>query len=428
VNSQSLTRRLVLFVLALLVGGAAGLAALIGAAVVTDQPPFFLLAGLAAFCLVYLLGLVLTTREIAPSRRRRLCAVLFCAGAVTVVGAFAATALRPLDDPRLPPASVKGQQFWQLPTGSTIAYVRVAAEDRIRPTPLIFLHGGPGVPDMASDSGYFGPLAQDGFAVYVYDQVGRGRSSRLANPRDYTLERDVADLEAIRREIGAERMILIGHSSGGMLAAAYAAANPQHVAKIVLSSPADPSPTAGGASMVGRLSRREQLAVYTLLLQPRALLGYTLLQVNPQAAHNFAGDAEMDARFDRVYNRTRPALHCAGKPPGPQLHGLGFYAHYYLQSPASPPHDDFLPALAEQTIPALIIKARCDYLSWSSAVAYLEALPDSQLIYLDEAGHNAYQDEPDRYLATVRAFLLDQPLPDPPYEEQLPPDDYEGPP
>jgi len=136
----------------------------------------------------------------------------------------------------------------------------------------------------------------------------------------------------------------------------------------------------------------------------------------------------MDARFDRVYNRTRPALHCAGKPPGPQLHGLGFYAHYYLQSPASPPHDDFLPALAEQTIPALIIKARCDYLSWSSAVAYLEALPDSQLIYLDEARHNAYQDEPDRYLAAVRAFLLDQPLPDPPYEEQLPPDDYEGPP
>jgi proline iminopeptidase len=166
----------------------------------------------------------------------------------------------------------------------------------------------------------------------------------------------------------------------------------------------------------------------TLCCSSRALLGYVLLQVNPRAAYAFAGDAEMDARFDRVYNRTRPALHCAGKPPGPQLHGLGFYAHYYQQSPASPPHENFLPALAERPIPTLIIKGRCDYLSWSSAVAYLQALPEAPLVYLDGAGHNAYLDEPDRYLAAVRAFLLDERLPEPVYEEQRPPDDYEGPP
>src|SRR5215207_7032432 len=85
-------------------------------------------------------------------------------------------------------------------------------------------------------------------------------------------------------------------------------------------------------------------------------------------------------------------------------------------SPASPPHPDFLPALAGQTIPALVIKGRCDYLSWSSAVAYLEALPDAQLVYLSGAGHNVYQDEPERFLSVVRAFLLDRPLPEPPYE------------
>ncbi len=223
-------------------------------------------------------------------------------------------------------------------------------------------------------------------------------------------------------------MVLIGHSSGGLLAAAYTAANPEHVAKIVLSSPADPSPAVRGSSMVGRLRLREQLGVYALLLQPRALLGYALLQVNPRAAHAFAGDAEMDARFDRVYNRSRPALHCVGKPPGPPLSGLGFYAHYYPQSPASPPHADVLPDLAEQSAPALIIKGRCDYLSWSSAVAYLDALSDARIVYFREAGHNAYQDEPERYLAAVRAFLLGQPVPDPPYEGRLPPDDYEGPP
>lgn len=97
---------------------------------------------------------------------------------------------------------------------------------------------------MKGDARYFGQLARDGFEVYVYDLVGRGSSSRLAEPQDYTLGRDVRDLEEVRRKIG----------------------------------------------------------VYALLLPPRPMPGYTILQVNPEAAHSFAGDAEMDARFDRVYN------------------------------------------------------------------------------------------------------------------------------
>jgi proline iminopeptidase len=428
VKGSSSLRRLALVVLALLLAVTAGLGGLIGVAAITDRPPVFLLAGLSAFCVVYLLALLLAVRGLEPSRRARVRLFSFAVGTTAVVGAFTATALVPLNDPRLPPAPVSGQQFWELSTGSRLAYIHVAAEGKARSTPVIVLHGGPGVPDMAGDAGFFGQLARDGFAVYVYDQVGRGRSARLDDPRAYTLERDVADLEAIRGTIGAEQVILIGHSYGGMLAAAYAAANPERVAKMVLSSPADPSPEAGGASMISRLDLGQRFAVYALLLQPRALLGYVLLQVNPRAAYAFAGDAEMDARFDRVYNRTRPALHCAGKPPGPQLHGLGFYAHYYQQSAASPPHDDFLPMLAEQTIPTLIIKGRCDYLSWSSAVTYLQALPESQLVYLDGAGHNAYQDEPDRYLDTVRAFLLDQPVPGSAYHGQRLPADYEGPP
>ncbi len=427
-REPGLRRRLVLVVLAGLVGVAGGLGALLGVATITDRPPLFLLAGLATFCLVYLLGVLLATRGIASARRSRVRAVVYIAGTAAVVAVFAATALRPLSDPRLPPAPVAGQQFWQLPTGSRIAYVHVVAKNPSHPTPVIFLHGGPGVPDMAGDADYFGQLARDGFDVFVYEQVGRGRSSRLADPSGYTLGRDIADLEAIRRQIGAERLILIGHSDGGVLAAAYAAANPEHVAALVLSSPGDPAPDAGGARMPSRLDLGKQLGVYALLLQPRALLGYALLQINPRAAHAFAGDAEMDARFDRVYNHTWPALHCPGKAPGPELHGLGFYAHYYYQGATSPPRPDFLSALAGWNGPALIIKGRCDYLPWSSAVAYRDALPGTRLVYLAGAGHNAYQDEPERYLATVWAFLRDQQLPQPPYEEHFPPADYEGPP
>jgi proline iminopeptidase len=64
------------------------------------------------------------------------------------------------------------------------------------------------------------------------------------------------------------------------------------------------SPGLEGASMLFRLTTKEKLGVYALLLPPRPMLAYTLLQVNPEAAHAFAGDKEMDARFDLVYNRT----------------------------------------------------------------------------------------------------------------------------
>ena len=180
--------------------------------------------------------------------------------------------------------------------------------------------------------------------------------------------------------------------------------------------------------MLFRLTTNEKLGVYALLLPPRPMLAYSLLQVNPEAAHSFADDPELDARQDRIYNRTRPALHCHDKPPGPELHGLGFYANQYPQSATREPHEDFLPKLEEQEIPTLVIKGRCDYLSWSSAQEYLGALPDARLLYLDGSGHNAYQDEPGRYMANVRAFLLSRPLPEPPYQGHRMPDDYEGPP
>jgi proline iminopeptidase len=154
-------------------------------------------------------------------------------------------------------------------------------------------------------------------------------------------------------------------------------------------------------------------------VRPRVLLGYGLLQVNPRAAHAFVGDAEMDARNDRVYNAGRAGTHC---------HGLGFYTFQFPQSAAARPWADPRPALARLATPALVVKGSCDYLSWSSGLAYRTALDDARLVYLHHAGHNAYQDQPAAYLAAVRAFLAGRPLPSPAWTADGVPADYEGPP
>jgi proline iminopeptidase len=424
--------RLVLRLL-LVVAAAAlvGLAALIGAATVSARPARFLGAGLAVFLAVTAGGVALATRGLPAARRGRTRLVASAVAALGGVAVFVATMLVPVGDPRLQPAPVAGQRWWQLPTGSRIAYVHLPAQGARRPTPVVFLHGGPGVADMAGDAAYFGQLARDGFDVWVYDQVGTGRSGRLADPRGYTVARGVADLEAIRQRIGADRMVLLGHSYGAEVAAGYLAAHPGHVAKVVFSSPGALAPAlddGSAANVHRRLPTGQRLRMYRLLvLPPRMLLAWTLLQVNPLAAHAFAGDAEMDARNDRVYNASRAGTHCPDLGPGPALHGQGFYAFQFPQSAAALPWADPRPALARLATPALVLKGSCDYLSWKTGLAYRQALPNARLVYLHHAGHNAYQDQPAAFLAVVRAFLTGRPLPVAPWSGTGVPADFDGP-
>ena len=63
-KERASTGRIVLVVLAMLLGVSAGLGTLLGAATLSSRPPVFLLAGLAGFCAVYLLGLLFATHKV----------------------------------------------------------------------------------------------------------------------------------------------------------------------------------------------------------------------------------------------------------------------------------------------------------------------------------------------------------------------------
>jgi proline iminopeptidase len=61
----------------------------------------------------------------------------------------------------------------------------------------------------------------------------------------------------IRRILGTDKLVLAGHSFGGLLAALYAAEFPQHVKALILVAPADllVMPQAGGG-LFGDIERR----------------------------------------------------------------------------------------------------------------------------------------------------------------------------
>ncbi|TAL71367.1 MAG: prolyl aminopeptidase [Rhodanobacter sp.] len=97
--------------------------------------------------------------------------------------------------------------------------------------PVVFLHGGPGAGIVPDYRRYFHP---ERWHVVLFDQRGAGQSTPFADLVDNTTAHLVADIEAIREELGIERWVVFGGSWGSTLALAYAEAHPERVLGLVL--------------------------------------------------------------------------------------------------------------------------------------------------------------------------------------------------
>ena len=90
---------------------------------------------------------------------------------------------------------------------------------------VLVLTGGPGCVQYLED----GAIAPRGFRAWYPEPRGVGRSAGGA----HTMERAVADLEAIRGQLGVPRWIVLGHSWGSDLAVRYAVEHPDTVTAVV---------------------------------------------------------------------------------------------------------------------------------------------------------------------------------------------------
>jgi proline iminopeptidase len=80
-----------------------------------------------------------------------------------------------------------------------------------------------------------------GRQVVFYDQRGTGKSQRVAEGAAQTMAAQVGDLDAVRGQLGFDKVDLAGDSYGGLLAMAYVAAHPEHVRRLILSDSAPPA-------------------------------------------------------------------------------------------------------------------------------------------------------------------------------------------
>ena len=73
-----------------------------------------------------------------------------------------------------------------------------------------------------------------GYSVVRYDRLGVGVSDRELREQDLTVDGEVAVIGALLDELGAQRVSLMGGSSGGCAAIAFAARFPERVERLVL--------------------------------------------------------------------------------------------------------------------------------------------------------------------------------------------------
>lgn len=319
--------------------------------------------------------------------------------AVTVALVLIVAAPRPLAGG---PDRDDGPQRLRTDDGHIIAYELIDAASEEGTVPLVFLHGGPGVSTRAQDVAWLAGLSRTR-PVVAYDQIGAGGSSRLEDPAGYSLQRAQEDLEQFRRHLGLDRMILVGHSWGAVVAADYASHHPEHVEAIVALAPgalAQDLDVADDPSV--RLRGKDRFRLMSHLLRPRELYTYALSQVDVRAAHRIADDAEMDRRYDAILRSVWPAMFCdphlaSGLPPP----SSGFYAHQGAQrahrATASPAPGVALP-------PTLVVKPQCDYLSWSVVDGFVD-LFGAEVVYVEEAGHALHLEQRDLVTQVVEDFL-----------------------
>jgi proline iminopeptidase/L-proline amide hydrolase len=101
-------------------------------------------------------------------------------------------------------------------------------------SPVIFINGGPG----ASHEYYLPSLVlADQRAVILYDQLDTGLSDRKNDPFNWTVERFVSEIDAIRAALDLRHFHLVGHSWGSTVALEYAARRPAGLDSLVLGSP-----------------------------------------------------------------------------------------------------------------------------------------------------------------------------------------------
>jgi proline iminopeptidase len=281
----------------------------------------------------------------------------------------------------------------------------------VKSTPIVYLHGGPGGFITQEITDLIGPLAKEGFDIYLYDQIGSGQSTRLDDINEYTVNRHLKDLEAIIEKIGEEQVVLMGQSWGAMLGVSYLAEHCKQVAKAVFTGP-------GPILPINYSLAKQETPDSLNLLKPsisnadgNRKVYHNRAKLVQYVAHHFgikmATDEEMDQFFTRLNSELKKSTVCDSSTVKPSIGGGGYYAHTMTVN-SFDKAVDHRDKLAVCKTPILLLKGQCDNQPWGYGNEYLSLFENAELLIVSEAGHVFTENQSRQFITTVLTFLKEE--------------------
>ncbi len=258
--------------------------------------------------------------------------------------------------------------------------------------PLLVVHGGPGLPH-----NYLSSLERlaDEREVVFWDQLGCGKSRRPSNAELWTMERSVAEMDAVVKALELNRFHIFGNSWGGMLAQQYVLDVASGAVSLTISNSIASIPEF--SNMVARL--KSELGPATQSAIDRHEAAGTTYSAEYQAAIRTWNETylcrvrpwprELEEAFRNMGTDVFETMF------GPSdFHIVGNIRDW-----------DVFDRLGEITLPTMVLAGRYDECVPEHAWEMHQRIPGSRFELFESSAHMPFIEEPDRFDRVMREFL-----------------------
>jgi proline iminopeptidase len=278
-------------------------------------------------------------------------------------------------------------------------------------TPVVFLHGGPGYNSYSFRRTEGLLLEGDAPMVYM-DERGSGASERPIS-KDYSLGAMAADVEGVRKALGVDRIIPMGHSFGGAVAATYATTYTAHVDRLILADAAIDMPAAMGVWMDAlKVSQPEVWKAGQASDSGRALAATDPKDrcALSKARFAFVMDAAEKLPDPTVFYTMQQFRKPEGKVEQKRIDAEGgFRSSGDVAAAVFGPKSDFICYRADPAalpMPVLVIVGKYDFSVGAAPLkTFAKELKNGRFVELDESAHFSYQEQPQAFTSAVKGFL-----------------------
>lgn len=270
--------------------------------------------------------------------------------------------------------------------------------------PLFIIPGGPG----GSHPGYRGldSLSVNSNIQLVYfDAFGRGKSDTAKDVKEYTIQRDIDDLEGLRIAMHYDKISVLGHSYGSVVAQGYAIQHPDRVSHLII---------ANGFHSYLMWQANDDNSNHEIKTNYPEVWD-TLMKVREK------GYVSQDPIHQEIYGQVPYGFLYAYNPDYFLARGKrkaypnAFNSKLYYQMVGRDGdfivgneigNFDYRKQLAGLKMPVLIIAGRYDRVAVPSMqVKYREYCPQAKFVMFEHSGHNPQVEEKPAYFKLLKEFL-----------------------